>query len=309
MKDDLELSKWEHHGAYITIKKGKGLKVFVQEVGNSEATPNKTLLLLHGFPESSFSYHLVLKGLQQYFERIILFDFPGYGFSDKPRAGYSYSLLKQADVALEVWKHFGVSGGHLLAHDMGNSVATELVAREVENTIPTWFSAGFKSYTFTNGSIVLKFAELRIMQKLLLTSLGKFVSALSNKRIFRHQIKSAHGDAPLSEVEISRLWSMITHNKGRTITHLTIKYLLDRKKYEAIRWLPAMANTKIPIHICWGEKDKVANLKIAYYLKEKVCPQAQLTIMKNTGHFCQIGSPDIWLSSILSFFKSRENAS
>ena len=304
MTNDLELKKWKENGIYLSTKKAGGLKVFAQEVGNSSVAPNQTLLLLHGFPESSFSYRLVLEGLLNFFERIILFDFPGYGLSDKPKTAYSYSLLEQADVALEVWKYFGVTGGHLLAHDMGDSVATELIAREVEQSIPDWFSSGFKSYTFTNGSMVLEFAELRIMQKLLLTSLGKFISTLSNKWIFRHQIKSAHGDSPLDEIEISRLWDMNIHNNGRTITYLTIKYILDRKKFEAERWLPALANTAIPVHICWGEKDEVANVKIAYYLKEKVCPKAQLTIMKDVGHFCQIGSPNIWLSSILAFFES-----
>ena len=48
--------------------------------------------------------------------RIVLFDFPGFGQSDKP-ADYSYSLFEQADVALEVWRSLGVSGGHLLGHD------------------------------------------------------------------------------------------------------------------------------------------------------------------------------------------------
>lgn len=308
MISDSAITEWEKNGLYLNTKKAGGLKIFTREIGNTSATPDKTLLLLHGFPESSFSYHLTLEGLLKYFERIVLFDFPGFGLSDKPKTGYSYSLIEQADVALAVWKYYGITGGHLLAHDMGDSVATELVAREVEKSIPNWFHDGFQSFTFTNGSIVLKFAELRIMQKLLLTPLGKFLAQLSNKSLFSHQIKSAHGDAPLDEKEIERLWKMNIYNNGRTITHLTIKYLHDRKKYESTRWLPSMKNTSIPIHICWGEKDSVANVKIAHYLKEKVCPQAKLTIMKNTGHFCQIGSPDIWLDSVLSFFQSKDKA-
>ena len=300
---DIELEQWEASGSYLQVTTGPGMKVFVKEVGNSNASAEKTLLLLHGFPESSFSYHLVINGLTAHFERIILFDFPGYGFSDKPRKGYSYSLLEQADVALAVWKHFGITGGHLLSHDMGNSVATELVAREVEHSLPNWFSNGFQTYTFTNGSVVLALAELRIMQKLLLTRFGKFLSRLSTKGLYRNQLKSAHGDAPLDELEISRLWEMTLHKGGRSITHLTIKYIFDRRKYESTRWLPALTKTKVPIHISWGDKDQVAKVEIAYYLKEKVCPAAKLSILKNVGHFCQIGSPDKWLQSTLSFYK------
>ncbi|MEL6659475.1 MAG: alpha/beta hydrolase [Bacteroidota bacterium] len=302
MLKDLEIERWRRKGTYFRSTKAGRISVFVQELGNSAASPDQTLLLLHGFPESSFSFHRVLDGLLDGFERVILFDFPGYGLSDKPQTGYSYSLLEQADVALQVWKSFGVSGGHLLAHDMGDSVATELIAREVEGALPDWFSAGFQSYTITNGSIVLELAQLRIIQKLLLTRLGSTVSKLSSSRVFHHQIRSAHGEAPLDGLEVSRLWKMNVHNDGRKVTHLTIKYLLDRKRYEASRWLPAMNKTKVPIHLCWGDKDQVAKVEIAHYLKQQICPQAQLTIMEGAGHFCQLGSPEKWLRSILAFY-------
>ena len=191
----------------------------------------------------------------------------------------------------------------MLSHDMGDSVATELVAREIEKSLPAWFSEGFKSYTFTNGSMVLELAELRIMQKLLLTPMGSFFSKLASKGLFKNQIKSAHGDGPLADVEIDRLWEMNTHNEGRAITHLTIKYLNDRKTYEAIRWLPAVGSTHIPIHLCWGTKDNVARLEMAHHLKEKVCPKAELTLMEGVGHFCQMGSPKEWLESILPYYE------
>ena len=304
MTNATEIKAWKATGSFLFVDKGKGIKVFTKAIGDPNASPEKTLLLLHGFPESSFSYHLVLKGLLNNFERIILFDFPGYGLSEKPKKGYSYALLEQADVAIHVWKSFGISGGHLLAHDMGNSVATELIAREVEKSLPLWFSEGFKSYTLTNGSIVLGLAKLRITQKILLTRFfGGLLAFLSNKWLFRNQIKSAHGTAPLAEEEISRLWTMHMQNDGRTVAHHTIKYILDRKRYEAERWLPALAKTRVPVHICWGEKDAVARIEMAYYLKEKVCTNATLTVMKGVGHFGQLGSPKIWLSSILPFFK------
>ena len=308
MHIDAEIESWKANGTYIRSTKAGGLKVFVQEMGISSASPDRTLLLLHGFPESSFSFHLVVNGLLEGFDRIILFDFPGYGLSEKPQTGYSYSLLEQADVALDVWNHFGITGGHLLGHDMGDSVATELVAREVEKALPEWFSDGFKSYTLTNGSMVLELAGIRTIQKLLLTPFGKNISKLVNSRVFHHQIKGAHGDAPLEDVEITRLWKMNIHNEGRKITHLTIKYLLDRKLYEAKRWLPALKETEVPIHLCWGDKDKVARVEMGHYLKKEVCPKAELSLMEGVGHFCQLGSPETWLNSVLSFYQKLRHS-
>ena len=162
-----KLTQWESSGEYITYGPFQH-KVFVKQIGNTNATVDKTLLLLHGFPESSYSYNAVLDGLSTVFDRIILFDMIGYGLSDKPIENYSYALLEQAETAFEVWKHFGITGGHMLSHDMGDSVATEIVARHENDLMPSWFSDGLQSLTFTNGSMVLELAALRITQKLLL---------------------------------------------------------------------------------------------------------------------------------------------
>ncbi len=276
------------------------------QLGNPNADVNKTLLLLHGFPESSFSYHAVVNGLLDIFDRIILFDMLGYGHSDKPEKNYSYSLLEQADTAFEVWNHFGVKGGHLLAHDMGDSVATEIVARHESNKIPIWFSKGLQSVTLTNGSMVLELADLRIMQKILLSRFGYMLRNLTTYKIFQKQIRSAHGNDKLSEEAIQLLWEGNVLKDGVKKSYLTIKYLNDRKKFEKTRWLPALAKTKLPIHLCWGSDDAVAKIEMAHYLKKNVCKDATLTIMKGLGHFCQLGSPEEWLGYVTSYYRNTD---
>ena len=86
IQDDA-IERWKNKGFYIYVNSSIPLEVFVLQIGNALAEPEKTLLLLHGFPESSFSYHRVIDTLAEHFERIVLFDFPGYGFSDKPSKG------------------------------------------------------------------------------------------------------------------------------------------------------------------------------------------------------------------------------
>ena len=282
-----------------------GHKIFYKNIGSSTATSDKTLLLLHGFPESSFSYHKIINGMKGIFDRIILFDMIGYGWSDKPIGKYSYSLIDQADIALQLWKHLAIKGGHILAHDMGVSVTTELAARHVGNLLPAWFFDGFQSFTFTNGSMVLGLAKLRITQKILLSKHGHLLSNLSTYAIFNHQIKSAHGNNNLSKNDIDFLWKNLSLNNGRKKTYLTIKYLNDRKQFEKTRWLPALPKLNLPIHICWGEDDNVARVAMAHYLKNSICPNAELTLMPGVGHFCQLGSPEKWVEAVSGFYKKR----
>lgn len=304
---NLQLMEWKSEGEFISFGT-RQYQLFVKQMGTTKATADKTLLLLHGFPESSFSYHKIVEGMLKIFDRIIMFDMIGYGFSDKPSDDYSYSLLEQADSVLEVWKYFGIKGGHLLAHDMGNSVATEIIARHNENALPQWFSEGLKSLTLTNGSVVLKLASLRFMQKMLLTRLGFLFGKFVNYPVFRQQVLSAHGNGTLSEEAILTLWEGNKLKNGHKQSHLTIKYYHDRKRYETIRWLPAIADADLPIHICWGNDDQVARVEMAYYLKEHVCKNAVLTIMDRVGHFGQLGEPERWIDAVGTFYKNVPNA-
>lgn len=295
------LEKWASDGDYFTTPL-LNHKIFYKDIGSKNAKSKNTLLLMHGFPESSFSYHKIIEGMKKIFDRIVLFDMIGYGLSDKPTEKYSYSLLDQANSALLIWQHLGIKGGHILAHDMGDSVTTELAARHVQNLLPAWFSDGFQSFTFTNGSMVLGLAKLRITQKILLSKYGKSLSKIFSYNLFEQQVKSAHGNNNLSKEDLELLWENILFNDGRTKTYLTIKYLNDRKQFENTRWLPALKKLNLPIHLCWGEEDQVARVAMAHYLKKEICPKATLTLMPGVGHFCQLGSPEKWIESISEFY-------
>ncbi|RMG24756.1 MAG: alpha/beta hydrolase [Bacteroidetes bacterium] len=295
------LEEWQSKGKEYNLPPF-GHRIFYLDQGNPAAPANKTLLALHGFPESSFSFHKVLPGLLEVFERVVLFDMPGFGLSDKPLAHFSYSLIEQADAALSLWMYLGLRGGHLLAHDMGDSVATELAFRQLLGLLPAGLDQELLSYTFTNGSMLLDLARLRITQRVLLSPFGPLLSRWSNYRLFRQQLRSAHGSSDLSELDIALMWNNLQQSDGHRKTYLLIRYLNDRRRFEASRWLPALARLEVPVHVCWGTADAVARVEIAHQLKAEVCPHARLSLIPGAGHFCQLGSPRQWLEKVRAFY-------
>ena len=303
-----QLSAWSGSGAFIEISL-LGLRVFYQDFGEIDADPNETCLLVHGFPESSFSFHKVIEGLQHRFRRVVVVDMPGYGLSDKPGSEYSYSLIAQADAIMFVYRELGITGGHVICHDMGTSVVTEWLARYVNHQLPGWFSDSFKSVTFTNGSMVLGLAKLRLMQKLLLKqNIGPLISKFASYPMFAKTILSAHGaqdQHQLDNNDLQLLWENVALQDGHKKNHLVIRYLIDRHRFEGSRWLPSLplASKCLPIHFCWGNADQVARIEMARYLHQTVCPDSTLTEMQDVGHFCQLASPEVWLDSVLRFYE------
>ena len=87
-------------------------------------------------------------------------------------------------------------------------------------------------------------------------------------------------DKNLSDKEIQTLWEATSLQEGHQKFYLTIKYLNDRKQFEKTRWLPALQQTQLPIHICWGEDDAVAKVAMAHYLKKKICKNTKFISKK-----------------------------
>ena len=170
-----------------------GNSIYVRTSAGEEDAP--ALLFLHGFPSSSYDFRELLARVPDH--AALAFDFLGFGLSEKPRR-HRYSLFGQADLAEELaCRHFPGREVFLVAHDMGTSVATELLARDVEGKSRIAISGAL----LFNGSIVLDKASLTASQRLLRSPLGGLAARLSNERVFRQQFGSLFSGAhPLSDL-------------------------------------------------------------------------------------------------------------
>ena len=88
------------------------------------------LLLVHGYPFSSFDWKEIWPELTARFT-VIAPDMLGMGFSAKPTE-YEYTVHDHADMHEALLAHLGVSECHVLAHDIGDSVVQEMLARHEE---------------------------------------------------------------------------------------------------------------------------------------------------------------------------------
>ena len=117
-----ELEDWRSRGASFDYL---GFDVFYVSEGSG---PH--LLLVHGYPFNSFDWVRIWRALTAEFT-VIAPDMLGMGFSDKP-VDYEYSVHAHADMHEALLKHLGVETTHILAHDIGDSVVQEMLARHEE---------------------------------------------------------------------------------------------------------------------------------------------------------------------------------
>ena len=104
-----------------------GLSFTVDEAGEGDAVA----LLLHGFPESRFSWRHQLPALAEAGWRAVAPDLRGYGDSDKPKGREAYRLEHlTADVGA-LFDALGARRRLLIGHDWGAMVAWTAAIRRV----------------------------------------------------------------------------------------------------------------------------------------------------------------------------------
>ena len=242
------------------------------------------LLLLHGFPSSSYDWRLLLE--EDVPGNVLAFDFLGFGLSDKPR-GHDYSLFWQADLTEELVRRHGDGRPvFILAHDMGTSVANELMARDLEGKLEMEI-AGIVLF---NGSMVLEAASPTPAQRALRSPLGPLVARLSSERFFRHQFGSVFSAAhPLSDEEAADQWSLVCHNGGRTLGHRLVPYM-DQREEHAERWHGAIRDWPGKLSLAWGLRDPVATTAVLAALRE-LRPGVPVSELPELAHYPQLEDP------------------
>ena len=243
------------------------------------------LLFLHGFPSSSYDWRALLE-LES--ERAALApDFLGFGLSEKPR-DHEYTLHWQADMVEDLVRRRGEAGPvFVVAHDMGTSVATELMARDLDGSL----GIEIAGVLLLNGSMVQDAASPTLGQRLLRSAVGPLFSRLSSERFFRQQFGSIFSPGhPLSEAEAEDQWALVCADDGRTLSHKTIRYMEERFRH-AERWHGALRSWPGDLTIAWGMLDPVATERVLEAVLE-LRPAAGLTRFDDLGHYPQIEDPE-----------------
>lgn len=270
---------WQQVGALTTIA---GHQIFIRErAGTRDAPP---VLFLHGYPSSSYDWRHVLERLGD--RRLIMFDFLGFGLSQKP-LGQIYSLLTQADIVEKIAARFAGEPVILVAHDMGSSVATELLARDLHKRLPFELDR----VLLFNASLVLERASLTIGQRILRSRLGPLAARLTTQRRFRWQFGQIFSaQHPLSDQEAADQWSLLAYHNGHRQLDRLIYYLHERVTYAA-RWKGALRHWPGRLELAWAELDPIcteAVLQAVLGLR----PHVPLTRLPGLGHYPQLEDPE-----------------
>ncbi len=286
---DTSIEQWRSRGEILKLA---GHNIFVIDEGEAHLP---VILLIHGFPTSSWDWQAMWPELRKQY-RLVALDMLGFGFSDKPNQR-NYTIHAQADITEALIRAKSLTEFHVLAHDYGDTVTQELLARQLENTgAGTWLSC-----CLLNGGLFPETHRALLTQKLLLSPLGSFINRLSGFKQFRTNFSKVFGpNTQPSEDELQSFWQLINENDGKHIFHNLITYMNDRREYRE-RWVEGLQNAQVPMALINGSVDPVSGKHLVERYKELNCRLDFLAEMEDIGHYPQVEDPRGVLAHYLSF--------
>ncbi|CAN5310734.1 alpha/beta hydrolase [soil metagenome] len=250
------------------------------------------LLLIHGFPTSSRDWAQLEPGLAQRFQWHAI-DMLGFGQSDKPR-DFDYSIAASADQWEAHAQARGLSSVRIVAHDYGNTVAQELLARQLQGRLP--FRIG--SIAFLNGGLFPEATHPLFLQKALLGPLGPLVARLSSERSFVASMRHICVQPP-DAAELHEHWALLERAGGRFVLPAIIQYIRERTRHRE-RWVGALQRADIPICLMDGIEDPISGASIVRRWRD-LLSAAPVFEFDGVGHYPQWEAPARVLAALETF--------
>ena len=267
-----------------------GLQVHVKAAGQGDPT----LVLLHGFAASLFSWHQVLEPLSGA-GSVVAFDRAAFGLTSRPLPGEwsganPYSAQSQVNMTIGLMDLRGVNQAVLVGHSAGGTIAA-LTALQHPERVQALVLVDPAIYRGARGTPAWLCSLLRTPQ---LRRLGPLVVRRLPSQGTRMIALAWHDPAKATpEVLAGYTKPLRAENWDRALWEFT----LATGSFD----LPArLAEITVPVLVVTGDDDRVIPTEQSVRLASEL-PNARLVVVPECGHIPQEEQPEAFVQATLSF--------
>lgn len=229
-----------------------------------------------------------------------------------------------------VLKVKGVEGDFsILAHDYGDTVAQELLARSegcvvgtdrlrVEDLVPAANHSGLapsedaaseralhcriRGVVLLNGGVLPREHRPRPMQHILAHPwVGPLARHLVTRKTFGRSFAEIFGPATQpDEAELDTFWAWIAFKDGHLVSDRLLGYMAERRRWEH-RWVRALGDARAPILFLNGPADPVSGRHVADAIASQVAGVDVSVLPEHIGHYPQWEAPELVQRAALRF--------
>ncbi|MEO1551702.1 MAG: alpha/beta hydrolase [Pseudomonadota bacterium] len=256
-------------------------------VAAGRAGTGPDLVLAHGWPWSSFSWHRVIPELAKSFT-VHWYDMPGYGKSDKSE-NQRTSLDVQGEVFAEMMTHWGLLRPNVVAHDFGG--ATTLRAHLLHG-------CEFNNY------VLMNVVAMRPWGSEFFDHVRRHVDAFQGlpPHIHKAIVEAYIQGALVNDISIEDFDALVapwlTEDGAPSFYRQFAQ--ADEKYTEEIE--AHFGGVRSVTKIIWGEDDPWIPLERGRALHQ-IMPKAEFATIPYAGHMPQLETTDAVLKEVVEFIK------
>ena len=296
MEPPISLPDWRAAGAAFDHH---GHAIFTRTGGDWTDDGREAVIAIHGFPTASWDWAHQWEALCARY-KVATLDMIGFGFSAKPRR-YDYSIQDQADLHEAYIAHLGLERVHILAHDYGDTVAQELLARFIDRRKTGEAGLEIASVCFLNGGLFPEQHRATLTQRLLHSPIGALVSRAMTRERFEKGLGEVFGPQTQPTPALyDALWTLAAAQGGMpAIGHKLIRYIAERRATRD-RWVGALIDSPVPLRVIDGALDPVSGRHMVEHYQALV-PDPDTVLIDTVGHYPQLEAPGEVLDAFLDF--------
>lgn len=231
-----------------------GLKICSIETNLNEP---KTLLILHGWGASSYSWNNVINLLQQEKIRIIAVDLPGFGQSEMPKS--CWTISDYSNFLGNFLNAAGLKKIYLLGHSFGGQIAAKF-AYDYPEKLEKLFLVGAAAIR-PKQNMLIKTAKI----------IAKILKPLMPDKLRR---------------TIYKIFGNLDYGK---INNPVLKQILINAVNDDLKNI--LPHIKAPTIIIWGRQDTYTRLKQGRLIN-KLIPNSIINILENARHGVHLQQPE-----------------
>jgi len=298
-----KIHNWAKQGKYFNFD-GYPIFYYDSSVRDATAMSKPTLLLLHGYPTASIDWLYMRDELEQRFH-IIAPDYIGYGLSAKP-VSFPYTIFSQVNMIEQLMNSLKLNQFHIMAHDVGVTIAQEFLARQVDDR-----QYIIQSTVFLNGSLFPETYRPFFMMKMLKTPiLGAVIQYIIPRSLFGSAINRVFGPSTQrSKQELDEVTNLLFYNAPYNLLQQLQCYINERITFRD-RWVNAINKVQtfeknpIPIRLINGPFDPISGKHMVDRYREIIKNPDTCLLETNIGHYPNLEDPENTLKHFFDFHDS-----
>lgn len=289
-------------GTRTELVQTRGLRFEVTMAGGS-GPGDKLALLLHGFPECSYSWREQIPLLAKLGYRVWAPNLRGYGKSDRPLTVADYTVDKLEQDVADLIEASGATSVVLVGHDWGAAIAwnfamynpgklERLVIMNVPH--PARFQAGLRTWKQLRKSWYMIFFQIRGLPERIF-SLGDFTAI---GRAFRDM--AVHKERFPDEV-----LEVFKRNAAEPgALSAMISYYRAMPRAIALAGKRGMPKIETKTLMIWGEQDTALGKELTYGTDKHVS-DLTLRYIPDASHWVQQDRPDAVNAMVSAFLTDQ----